>query len=445
MTFNLHFHTFYYLAVTVLIVALTTNISLASSPRSSSLKDNNCKGQVNTHQFWEGEPAFIRNVTNAKLYLAGNDVRNMLRVAHVYGTPYEMGYAHGEIFRSDIQTLYPQFFGYLYNQIAPYLKYLPKDIQEIIEKDGAAAALDFTYELTKPYISQHYIDEMQGLADGAQVDHKLVIRVCMFPELIKAACSMMGSWGPATQNTSIPGSLYQLRALDWGTDSPLTNYSALIVYHPTDGNGHDFAVLGWTGFVGAITGYSHIMGVSEKVWAGYNETSSRAGIPFHFLLRDIVQYDRSLTDALNRMVNAERTCAIFVGIGAQHDGQFRAVEYSHPSVYAFDDVNYPTNAVHPLMEGLVFVDKHVQPSSDPCMGSLISSLYGSLDAETILRQIIAPFQTGDLHASAYDFGNNVLFAGVAGQFLDSNSTGVQPAYDRPFFKFNMSNLLNEKL
>jgi hypothetical protein len=31
------------------------------------------------------------------------------------------------------------------------------------------------------------------------------------------------------------------------------------------------------------------MGVCEKVWAGYNGTLARVGVPWHFLLRDIMQ------------------------------------------------------------------------------------------------------------------------------------------------------------
>jgi len=64
------------------------------------------------------------------------------------------------------------------------------------------------------------------------------------------------------------------------------------VYHPEAGNGHAYAVLTWSGFVGAITGYSSVeMGICEKVWLNYKGKSSRAGIPFTFLLRDILQYD----------------------------------------------------------------------------------------------------------------------------------------------------------
>ena len=66
-------------------------------------------------------------------------------------------------------------------------------------------------------------------------------------------------------------------------DTPFGDFAVLMVYHPVDG--HPFASLTWTGFIGSITAYSGYMGVSEKVWLHYNETSSRQGIPFHFLFR----------------------------------------------------------------------------------------------------------------------------------------------------------------
>ena len=55
--------------------------------------------------------------------------------------------------------------------------------------------------------------------------------------------------------------------------------------------GHPFLILTFSGFIGALTGYSGWMGLCEKVWLHYNGTSSRIGYPWHFLTRDILQFD----------------------------------------------------------------------------------------------------------------------------------------------------------
>jgi len=34
-----------------------------------------------------------------------------------------------------------------------------------------------------------------------------------------------------------------------------------------------------------------------------------------YLLRDILQFDETLTDSMNRMTNAHRTCNLILGVG----------------------------------------------------------------------------------------------------------------------------------
>lgn len=105
-------------------------------------------------------------------------------------------------------------------------------------------------------------------------------------------------------------------------------------------SGNSFISLGWTGFIGSLTGMSEDMAISEKVWLSYKGRSSRAGIPFHFLLRDIIHYDVSLGSALTRIANAPRTCSIFVGAGSRHESRANIIAYAHENVTIFDDRNF---------------------------------------------------------------------------------------------------------
>ena len=88
------------------------------------------------------------------------------------------------------------------------------------------------------------------------------------------------------------------------------------------------------------------MGLSEKVWMHYNESDSREGIPFHFLLRDILQFDMDIDSAIGRIASAHRTCSIFVGLGDQSN-QFRAIEYSLETIQIWNDKNFPAYKVFP--------------------------------------------------------------------------------------------------
>jgi len=299
--------------------------------------------------------------------------------------------------------------------------------------------------MTHFYTPSYFGDEIRGLADSINMTYESVFRFMMFPELIKAQCTIVGAWGQASSD----GSLYHLRALDWGTTNPFRLFPTFTIYHPEEGNGHPFATLGWNGFIGALTGFSQYVGAGEKVWIHYNGTDSRAGIPWHFLFRDILQFDANVSAALDRINSATRTCSIFLGLGDHGDGNFKVVEYSHDRVVVFGDETpfpgyAPTPVQHPLLEDVVYVDKHSQPSSDPCLGSLLQGSYGSLGVQPLI-DVTAQSQTGDMHAAVYDYGNDYVYLAVASQgipYPPSNPNDVIPAYDRQFIQFDMDALFS---
>lgn len=74
---------------------------------------------------------------------------------------------------------------------------------------------------------------------------------------------------------------------------------------------------------------------------------SYEGIPFIFLLRDILQFDKTYLDAVKRIQDAKRTCQLILGVGdgkAEH-ATFRGFAYSHEALFVYDDKNMqPYNA-----------------------------------------------------------------------------------------------------
>ncbi|CAF4766889.1 unnamed protein product, partial [Rotaria magnacalcarata] len=63
---------------------------------------------------------------------------------------------------------------------------------------------------------------------------------------------------------------------------------------------------------------------------------------------------------------------------------FRGIEYSanELNVYNWEDM-FDTQH-HPRLKDVVYWDKHVQPSDDPCLGSLLVEGYGQLNPEIII-------------------------------------------------------------
>jgi hypothetical protein len=335
--------------------------------------------------------------------------------------------------------LVPLAYDYMHNMIGQYIKWLPKNVQKAIEDGGLQLALNVTFDATEKHIPSHFIETMQGMANSSGVDYLQIRNLAMLPELIKASCSIVGAWGDATAETD--SELVQLRALDWDMNGPFQQFPVLLVYHPLEGDGHPFAVLSWAGLVGAITGYSSInTGISEKVWLSYDGIQNIFGYPFHFLLQDILQYDIDHDQALSRIASANRTCSVFMGIGDAANNMLKLVEYSFEQVHIFNPVNFPTYPNHDRFKDLVFVDKHVQPDSNPCMNNIMHEYYGQLGGENMARAVTAIEQTGDTHIGVYDFANSYMYISNAAP-VDSSGKAV-PAYDRPFIRMDMAALFN---
>ena len=218
----------------------------------------------------------------------------------------------------------------------------------------------------------------------------------------------------------------------------------LAVYHPEPGAGYAHATLGWAGMAGAITGVSASgVAMSEKVWDAYKGTWSPFGYNWAFLFKDALQFDGDGDAVLSRIASANRTCSIWLGVGDAHGneggGAFRVVAYSHQQVNIFNDRNFANYTNHDSFKDLLFINKHVQPSDEPCMNDLVHAAYGGITGRLTVSYITALEMTGDMHIMAVDFGADELLV------ANASPDGSQLAYDAPFVAFSLSALWAETM
>ncbi len=95
---------------------------------------------------------------------------------------------------------------------------------------------------------------------------------------------------------------------------------------------------------------------------------------------------------------------------------------------------------HPVLKDVVYWDKHVQPSDNPCLGSLLVDAYGHLDAETIIRNITSLGQTGDALNLVMDYGENAAYIAYS---APDDKQGPLEAYNRAHTRLDMAKLFAE--
>lgn len=119
-------------------------------------------------------------------------------------------------------------------------------------KFGLRSALALNVLITKKYTNKRYYEEIQGMGKGSGIPAGEFAKLNIFPELIKAACTVAGVWGPATEG----GKTVHMRALDWDAQNPMNKYPIAVIYHPSNKSWYPHVNFAWAGFVGSLTGFS---------------------------------------------------------------------------------------------------------------------------------------------------------------------------------------------
>lgn len=257
----------------------------------------NCELNPNNLTLIDDQPTLVKEVPNGQKFIIGNssDFKgSFLYIANLKGTHYEMGKAYGELFAEEIDNNLKVFYKYYAGMIYDILELkIPTFLANKLT-GGAKALLhkimDLKIQITKKYANPRYYEEIKGIGAGSgkKGTAREVARLNVFPELVKAACTVAGVWNSATSN----GQTLHVRALDWDFKNPISHYPVLTVYHPSDPKLHTPANFGWAGFVGSMTGVSEFISIGEKVWMPpkHSVKMTRYGNPWTYLFRDVL-YD----------------------------------------------------------------------------------------------------------------------------------------------------------
>lgn len=213
-----------------------------------------------------------------------------LPVLHLRGTPYEMGYQHGSLRRREVRGSVKNILAFADRQLG-----IPG-----LGRFFARRALDQAWRRMSPHVPDRYLEELEGLADGADLSLRELQRVHALPDLTSTTCASFSAAGPATSD----GRLIQIRNLDWAIQSDVQRYAALFVYHPI--RGHAFVNVGWLGFIGVISGMNEA-GLSVSEVGAESAEAGLDGVPMPFLLRRILEESDDLRGAVEIVRVGPRT------------------------------------------------------------------------------------------------------------------------------------------
>lgn len=435
----------------MIIPVLLVFAGLISTATSAYCSGKPAEGErVNQFPNFDGPIRFKKSIKNAMLFEAG-PLNASFPIVHLWGNPYEIGFAQGTLRKQEIIAFVTKTWAYLSTMLVDALsgERLPKSVKEILVQKGMDRALDWTAEETAPFTSQAIYDELKGLSDATGLSYDLLLRLNMFPELTKASCSFLGAWGTSVKSA---GHAYQLRALDYDTVGPFKDFPQLTVYHPTDG-GHAYVQVGWPGNVGSLSGFSSEQIAISEIGVSFPDDSFGQGTdntppekvkgqPWMFVLRDVLQYSTDLKSAKDIVASANRTCNLIIGLGSGKDAQSVGVEYSgYVSNFYDDKTLLPVNETwHPQIDNVVYNGMDwLCPGYTGPLGAQLQKYHGMIDENVITQNILPTVQTGNLHAVVYDLTTSKMLISFS---RSSSADPSEPefAYERQFTILHMADV-----
>ena len=213
--------------------------------------------------------------------------RDNITILHVNGSHYQMGFQHGALLREKVQENIRAFLHYAQD-------YLP--LSDLLSY----------WNISKPYIPTEYIQEIQGIADGANISFYEIAQAIMAIEYLDHGCYGIAAWGIATKD----GQLYHARSFDLPStiQDPVSGRFAhentvLIVRNPDNGS---------ASVCPSVAGSFHTGGgmTSEGVCLGiqicWSKDQTFEGNPYHFRIQEVLDSSKTAEEAL-QILNTNRT------------------------------------------------------------------------------------------------------------------------------------------
>ncbi len=332
------------------------------------------------------------------------------RVAVLWGTPEQIGMAHGELLPDESRRCIESvLYSFGTANVVRTGRWFRQDLQD-------------AYARLSPHIPERHKRETQALAASLGLEPKIVEALNVFPELFH--CSGFAVFGSATKD----GKLYHGRVLDYMTTIGLQDAATTFI---VKAQGQiPFANVGYAGFIGSVSGMNaEAISLGEMGGKGEGQWD---GAPMATLMRRALEECDTLAEVQELWTNSPRTCEYYyvfadgktneaVGVSATPE----AIEFVKPG------------QTHKLLgEGIKDAVVLSAGSRLEELRRRVTEKHGQFDAKLgqwLMSRPVA--MESNLH--------NVLFVPADGVLYVANASHGKPAAEMPYMKVDLKKMLSE--
>ena len=233
-------------------------------------------------------------------------------IAVLAGTPEEMGRQHGALLGREAAILIRRSLGLL----------RPRGVlnwRKLFAPNVAKARAR-----CEPFVPDAYLREMDALADAAGLSRHEVRLANLLPELFH--CASFAMTDGATANRE----LLHGRVLDFKRMEKLKLFEHSVVFICLPEGRRPFVSIGYTGFVGVVTGMN-ASGISVGAMGG-GRRGDWDGMPMSFLVRHVLEEADTLPDVIGLVEETPRTCEYYFVFADGNNGEAMGLRYTSEEV-----------------------------------------------------------------------------------------------------------------
>lgn len=334
------------------------------------------------------------------------------RVLHLKGTPYEMGYQQGALLKAEIRELVQFLFEVKSKEMTVELGGI-----KLLNPKRAIGGIAATQ---KKFVPGRFYEELQGIADGAEMNVQDVIVANFIPEMFH--CSGFALSGSATKD----GTLYHGRILDYGCDWQLQDHAVLTIAEP-EGK-IPFVNVTYAGFIGSVTGMNaKAISIGEMGGRGLGHWE---GIPMALLVRMALEEADTLDKAVAIFRDNPRTCEYYYVVADGKTGKGVGMEacWDRFGVIAMGETH--PRLPHSVKDAVLLSagDRYEE------LVRRVQAAHGTFDAASARALMSRPVaMKSNLHSALFEPKSSRLWVANA-------STDGKPAATQPFHAFSFNEL-----
>ncbi len=349
-------------------------------------------------------PPVVRTVKHGELRWVGGQ-----RVALLYGSPDQIGKAHGELLSREAMRCIDSVL------------YTFGTVETVRSGRWFRQELADAYARLSPHIPERHKVETEAMAISLGLEPRLVQQLNVFPELFH--CSGFAVFGEATKD----GTLYHGRVLDYMTTIGLQDAATTLIVAP-DGQ-HPFANVGYAGFIGSVSGMNAV-GISLGEMGGRGE-GQWDGVPMATLMRRALEECSTLEEVMALWSNSPRTCEYYYVFADGKTNQAVGVAAT-PERIEFVRPGETHELLGPGIKDAVVLSAGTR--LETLRGRVIDA-HGRIDADVAQWLMSRPVaMESNLH--------NVLFVPAQATLYVANATHDQPAAENPYVRLELPSLLD---